>query len=105
MRSRSAIENARASLVLAFPHATEDGLDRAAQLVVRWAAEGIGATLDPSRSALLYEELWSVTESHGEPPTPLLSGDIWVAADESERTWRPVDPPRPDPWRPEPRRG
>lgn len=99
MRSRSAVENARASLVLAFPSATEEGLDRAAQMMVRWAAEGIGATLDPRLSALLYEELWSITGSRGRRPRPQLSDDVWVPAEEGRRTWRPVDLPPPDPGR------
>lgn len=99
MRSRSAVENARISLRLAFPDATHEGLDRAAQLIVRWAAEGVGSTLGPRLSALMYEDLYSVTQSPApmERPGLLINPDLWVPAPESERTWprtEPEPPPR-----------
>ncbi|MFE0651641.1 hypothetical protein ACFVZH_23935 [Streptomyces sp. NPDC059534] len=63
MRSRSAVEIARASLALAYPQATEDGLDRAAQLIVRWSSEGVGERLDSELTELLLQDLQTITES------------------------------------------
>ncbi|UZJ30363.1 hypothetical protein [Streptomyces endophytica] len=42
MQAESAVEIVRASLALAFPTATEEGLTRAAELVLRWGSEGVG---------------------------------------------------------------
>ncbi|MEX0169158.1 hypothetical protein [Streptomyces sp. LMG1-1-1.1] len=95
MRTRSAVEIARASLALAYPQATEDGLDRAAQLMVRWSSEGVGERLDGELTELLLRDLQTITES----PTPVERvADEWrqEAAPPARRVWRRTSDLPPD---------
>ncbi|MFJ5828182.1 hypothetical protein [Streptomyces sp. NPDC093089] len=95
MRTRSAVEIARASLAPAYPQATEDGLDRAAQLMVRWSSEGVGERLDGELTELLFRDLQTVTES----PSPVARVvDEWrqEPAPAARRLWRRVSNVPPD---------
>ncbi|MGC0339964.1 hypothetical protein [Streptomyces sp. SLBN-8D4] len=60
MPAESAVELARASLVLAFPDASDEQLTRAAELVVRWGSEGVGERLDPAHAERLLMDLITV---------------------------------------------
>lgn len=105
MRTRSAVEIARASLALAFPQATEEGLDRAAQLVVRWGSEGVGEKLDESLTELLIQDLQAITQSpepirrvdegRARPASPELR--VWrtTAETQGRRPGPPTPPPGP----------
>ncbi|MER5864756.1 hypothetical protein [Kitasatospora sp. NPDC002040] len=85
MRARSATEIARAVLRLAYPDATEAGLDAGAALLVRWGGEGVGYDLDAALALLLAEDLGEVVESAG--GIQLVGPEIAPAPAE-RRTWR-----------------
>ncbi|MFG2549966.1 hypothetical protein ACGFWF_08505 [Streptomyces sp. NPDC048581] len=57
MRSEDAVEIVRASLALAFPGASADGLARAAEHLLRWGAEGAAEHLGPEQSERMLEDL------------------------------------------------
>ncbi|MBL1091409.1 MULTISPECIES: hypothetical protein [Streptomyces] len=61
MQAESAVEIVRASLALAFPTATEEGLTRAAELVLRWGSEGVGVQLEPDLAERMLHDLILVT--------------------------------------------
>lgn len=61
MRSEDAVEIVRASLALAFPGASVEGLSKAAELVVRWGSEGIAEHLDQPLTRRMLEDLLQVT--------------------------------------------
>lgn len=98
MRTRSAVEIARASLALAFPTATEEGLDRAAQLVVRWGSQGVGDQLTGPLRELLLEDLEIITQST--QPLARVEEPRTRRAAPHERVWRTTEATRrrpPDP--------
>ncbi|UWE08593.1 hypothetical protein [Actinacidiphila bryophytorum] len=101
MRTRSAVEIARASLALAFPTATEEGLDRAAQLVVRWGSQGVGERLTAQLRELMLEDLEIITQSA--QPLARVEEPRARRADPQERVWRTTEATRrrpPDPGGP-----
>ncbi|MFI6010824.1 hypothetical protein ACIBAG_18740 [Streptomyces sp. NPDC051243] len=61
MRSEDAIEIVRASLALAFPGASAEGLARAAEHVVRWGAEGVAEELNPELSQRMLVDLMGLS--------------------------------------------
>ncbi|AOP50753.1 hypothetical protein [Streptomyces lydicus] len=61
MQAESAVEIVRASLALAFPTATDEGLTRAAELVLRWGSEGVGVQLEPDLAERMLLDLIAVT--------------------------------------------
>ncbi len=60
MQAESAVEIVRASLALAFPTATDEGLTRAAELVLRWGSEGVGVQLEPDLAERMLLDLMAV---------------------------------------------
>ena len=56
-------EMLRAILVDLFPDATEEGLERATRLLLRWGAEGVGERLTPEHAVALTFELRDITGS------------------------------------------
>ncbi|MGW1840473.1 hypothetical protein [Streptomyces sp. NPDC002067] len=66
MQAESAVEIVRASLALAFPTATDEGLTRAAELVLRWGSEGVGVQLEPDLAERMLLDLMAVA---GQDPT------------------------------------
>lgn len=61
MRSEDAVEVVRASLALAFPGASTEGLTKAAELVVRWGSEGVAEHLDQALTRRMLQDLLEVT--------------------------------------------
>ncbi|MGW4158508.1 hypothetical protein [Streptomyces sp. NPDC004788] len=58
MRSEDAVEIVRASLALAFPTASAEGLTRAAETVLRWGSEDVAEHLNgPLTSRMLLDLL------------------------------------------------
>ncbi|MFI8438801.1 hypothetical protein ACIGJO_34750 [Streptomyces sp. NPDC079020] len=103
MRAESAIEIARASLALAFPDATQEGLTRAAELVVRWGSEGVGVSLAPDLAERMLQDLLAVTHQQPElfmgeredearaDPAPYR---VWTRPEEGEDLSPPMAPRR-----------
>lgn len=128
MRSDDAVEIIRASLALAFPAASTEGLARAAETLIRWGAEDVEEHLDQQ---LIARMLLDLLELAGVEPASFRPAEReWRAGSLMEvaaryRTWshsegmeplpflpRPPDEPRgphnpDDPYRPPrgPRRG
>lgn len=69
MRAEDAVEIVRASLALAFPGASAEGLSRAAELVVRWGAEGVAEHLDQALTRRMLLDLLVVSGA----PAPELA--------------------------------
>lgn len=61
MQSGDAVEIVRASLALAFPGASAEGLSKASELVVRWGAEGVAEHLDQALTRRMLQDLLGVT--------------------------------------------
>jgi len=53
----------RSALALAYPDATEEGLDEGARLLLRWGSEGLGAGLTGLHADLLAEEMAVIVRS------------------------------------------
>ncbi|KUL38459.1 hypothetical protein ADL22_18225 [Streptomyces sp. NRRL F-4489] len=62
MQAESAAEIVRASLALAFPTATDEGLTRAAEVVLRWGSEGVGEQLEPDLAERMLYDLMEVAQ-------------------------------------------
>ncbi|MEU3411276.1 MULTISPECIES: hypothetical protein [unclassified Streptomyces] len=60
MRSDDAVEIMRASLALAFPTASAEGLTRAAETLIRWGAEDVEDQLDQELIARMLLDLLDV---------------------------------------------
>lgn len=101
MRAQSAVEIARASLVLAFPDATDEGLTKAAELIVRWGSEGVGARLDPQLAERMLLDLMAITDQDPERvpredfehPRPAPTR-LWTRTEETENLRIPPASPR-----------
>ncbi|MEU0949442.1 hypothetical protein ABZ379_43280 [Streptomyces canus] len=57
VRSEDALEIVRASLALAFPGASAEGLARAAEHLLLWGAEGAAEHLNPELAERMLEDL------------------------------------------------
>ncbi|MFE0374151.1 hypothetical protein ACFW1M_00925 [Streptomyces inhibens] len=66
MQAESAVEIVRASLALAFPTATDEGLTRAAECVLRWGSEGVGVQLEPDLAERMLSDLMRIARQNGE---------------------------------------
>ncbi|MEU2227001.1 hypothetical protein [Streptomyces sp. NPDC018347] len=112
MRSEDAVEVVRASLALAFPGASVEGLSKAAELVVQWGSEGVAGHLDQALTRRMLLDLMGVVGMGLVPADP-----EWEAGAQPARfrTWsRPEEagddfpfrhrPPGPDDGEPPPRR-
>lgn len=106
MRSEDAVEIVRASLALAFPGASADGLARAAEHLLRWGAEGAAAHLGPELSERMLEDLvfvggFDAEEFHRAEPARrgVRSADyrVWSRPDQiDDRIPFRRQPPEPD---------
>ncbi|MFJ3900406.1 hypothetical protein [Streptomyces sp. NPDC090025] len=90
MRSEDAVEIVRASLALAFPTATDEGLTRAAETVIRWGSEDVADHLNEPLSTRMLLDLLSVAEVGPYELRPAESG--WpgrrrLATAARYRTW------------------
>ncbi|MFH8366278.1 hypothetical protein [Streptomyces sp. NPDC018031] len=77
MRSEDAVEIVRASLALAFPTASAEGLARAAETVIRWGSEDVEEHLDQPLTARMLLDLAKIAGVALEELRP------------AERTWDP----------------
>ncbi|MFF8259978.1 hypothetical protein [Streptomyces virginiae] len=119
MRSEDAVEIVRASLALAFPTASAEGLTRAAETVIRWGTEEVAEDLNAGLTTRMLLDLVQVA---GIPPEDfrLAEPDRPFADPAAYRTWSrtegmpllpllprpPDDPTTPhDPSRPDGRSG
>ncbi len=90
MSSEDAIEIVRASLALAFPTASAEGISRAAETVIRWGSEGVAEHLNDSLTTRMLLDLAQVSgvsleETGSAEPDWLSSLRIEMAA--QYRTW------------------
>ncbi|MBT2448784.1 hypothetical protein J7F03_17135 [Streptomyces sp. ISL-43] len=60
MRSEDAVEIVRASLALALPTATAEGVARAAETIIRWGAEDVAEQLNAQLSGRLLLDILEV---------------------------------------------
>ncbi|MGW1651225.1 hypothetical protein [Streptomyces atratus] len=104
MRAQSAVEIARASLALAFPAATDEGLTRAAELIVRWGSEGVGVQLEPALAERMLLDLMDITGQDLESFPRLEYGDVrpsdtrvWHRSEGTRIPRRGIQPPPPPP--------
>ncbi|WP_053706383.1 hypothetical protein [Streptomyces sp. WM6373] len=115
MRSEDAVEIVRASLALAFPTASAEGLNRAAETVIRWGTEGVADDLNAGLTTRMLLDLLQVAGISPED-FRLAEPDHPFAEPAEYRTWSrtegmpllpllprppdnpttPHDPPRPD---------
>lgn len=105
MGSEDAVEIVRASLALAFPTASTEGLTRAAETLIRWGSEDVEAHLDEpliARMLLDLLELAGVDPANFRPAEPEwnLSDVRGVAA--PYRTWSHSEDMSPLPFLPRP---
>lgn len=92
MRSEDAVEIVRASLALAFPTASAEGLTRAAETVLRWGSEDVAEQLNGPLTTRMLMDLLQVA---GVPPEDFEPADEqWVerAAEPARyRIWSRAD--------------
>lgn len=93
MQAESAVEIARASLALAFPTATDEGLTRAAELVLRWGSEGVGVQLEPDLAERMLLDLMTIA---GQEPGAFTREraprtDLTTVAPAGSRAWSRTD--------------
>ncbi|GHG10601.1 hypothetical protein [Streptomyces zaomyceticus] len=102
MRSEDAVEIVRASLALAFPTATAEGLTRAAETVIRWGAEDVADHMNgPLTSQMLVDllEVAGVPEEEFRPAEP----ETYLPAEPAGyRTWTRTEGMTPLPILPRP---
>ncbi|MEU4354531.1 hypothetical protein [Streptomyces virginiae] len=86
MRSEDAVEIVRASLALAFPTASAEGLTRAAETVIRWGTEEVAEELNAGLTTRMLLDLLQVA---GIPPEDfrLAEPDHPFADPAAYRTW------------------
>ncbi len=60
-KPRDAREIMRLFLAHAFPDASEEGLENASRLMVRWGAEGVGSRMSPLLTVRLMLDLANIT--------------------------------------------
>src|SRR4051812_49120149 len=80
-------EMLRTALLRLFPDGTDDGLDRAAKLLLRWGAEGVGRRLTMAHAVALMYDLKAVTGSNRDLDDVLLP-DLPKGRDLPESFWR-----------------
>ena len=88
--SEDALEIVRASLALAFPTASAEGLARAAETIIRWGSEDVAEHLDDRLTARMLLDLMEVAgvpraSISSDAPGWLSPARIEMAAD--YRTW------------------
>ncbi|MFF5425853.1 MULTISPECIES: hypothetical protein [unclassified Streptomyces] len=86
MRSEDAVEIVRASLALAFPTASAEGLNRAAETVIRWGTEGVADDLNPELTSRMLLDLLEVADVPPEDFHP-AEPDHPLAEPAAYRTW------------------
>jgi hypothetical protein len=105
VRSEDAVEIVRASLALAFPTASAEGLARAAETVIRWGSEDVVEHLDDPLTTRMLFDLMQVA---GVPRADLRSAEPdWLSPDRLEtrahyRTWSRTEGMDPLPFLPRP---
>lgn len=105
MRSDDAVEIIRASLALAFPAASTERLERAAETLIRWGAEDVEEHLDQQ---LIARMLLDVLELAGVQPESFRPPEReWRAHSLNEvaaryRTWSHSEGMEPLPFLPRP---
>jgi hypothetical protein len=105
VRSEDAVEIVRASLALAFPGASAEGLARAAEHLLRWGAEGADEQLNPELTERMLHDLVFVGDFRleefrpAEPERPRPSPAryrTWSRPDQVDDEWpfrrQPPDP-------------
>ncbi|MFF8999216.1 hypothetical protein [Streptomyces achromogenes] len=105
MRSDDAVEIMRASLALAFPTASAEGLTRAAETLIRWGSEDVEDHLDQELIARMLLDLLGVAGVGLRDFRP-AEGD-WTSEDllgtaARYRTWSHSDDMIPLPFLPRP---
>lgn len=105
MRSEDAVEIMRASLALAFPTASTEGLTRAAETLIRWGAEDVEEHLNQpliARMLLDLLDLAGVAHTDFRPAEPdWQSSDVRRGA-APYRTWSHSEGMLPLPFLPRP---
>ncbi|MGW1600663.1 hypothetical protein [Streptomyces eurythermus] len=105
MRSDDAVEIMRASLALAFPTASAEGLTRAAETLIRWGSEDVEDHLDQELIARMLLDLLGVAGVGLRDFRPAEAD--WTAEDllgmaARYRTWSHSDDMTPLPFLPRP---
>lgn len=94
MRSEDAVEIVRASLALAFPTASAEGLTRAAETVIRWGAEDVAESLNGPLSTRMLLDVMDVAgvSPQGYPTAePNLLSEAAREMAANYRTWSPSE--------------
>lgn len=105
MRSEDAVEIVRASLALAFPTASTEGLTRAAETLIRWGSEDVEEHLDePLIARMLIDllEIAGVEPRDFRPPEGDWQGGALRETAARYRTWSHSDGMTPLPFLPRP---
>ncbi|WP_405447858.1 hypothetical protein OG399_21620 [Streptomyces achromogenes] len=105
MRSDDAVEIMRASLALAFPTASAEGLTRAAETLIRWGAEDVEDHLDQELIARMLLDLLrvaGVAPGDFRPVDESWDADALREAAARYRTWSHSDGMTPLPFLPRP---
>ncbi|MET9721998.1 hypothetical protein [Streptomyces zaomyceticus] len=87
MRSEDAVEIVRASLALAFPTATAEGLTRAAETVIRWGAEDVADHLNGPLVQQMLEDLLEVADVPPRDFRPAEPETYYTSPPARYRTW------------------
>ncbi|GGR62446.1 MULTISPECIES: hypothetical protein [Streptomyces] len=105
MRSDDAVEIMRASLALAFPTASAEGLTRAAETLIRWGSEDVEDHLDQELIARMLLDLLRVAGVAPRDFRPVdedWDGDALRETAARYRTWSHSDGMAPLPFLPRP---
>ncbi|MEV4941256.1 hypothetical protein [Streptomyces zaomyceticus] len=87
MRSEDAVEIVRASLALAFPTASAEGLTRAAETVIRWGAEDVADHLNGPLVRQMLEDLLEVADVPPQEFRPAEPETYYTSRRAGYRTW------------------
>ncbi|MFF0433044.1 hypothetical protein ACFYU9_12565 [Streptomyces sp. NPDC004327] len=103
MRSEDAVEIVRASLALAFPTASAEGLTRAAESVLRWGSEDVAEHLNGPLTTRMLEDLLDIADVPHADYQPADEEWIERASEPAQyRIWSRTDVLAPLPFYPRP---
>jgi hypothetical protein len=96
MLNPSLVELARGVLAEIFPDATEEGLDRGAEVLCRWSGEGIGDLLTESNYVLFIEDMAAVVGADPRIEVPIIGTRRLLDGEERReavrlRLWRTTE--------------